>query len=242
MVLPATRSGVVAVVIATLLVSGCGASPPSPSDPVGSTSAPTSSAASGGGATGKGGGTTGGTDSTDTAYDETSTPDPGPDDGSSAGTGGVSTSEGGSGLEMPATPEPSTESLADLLDQQSNAPLVTSPLPAAASASGRLAPGYPEVLRPVRSTVVESSSISPAGRRLQVALVGTTRLRPDQVLLALRARLTRRGLAEQPAPVAAPDSSAIAFRGGRSVITINVTPAGAGTEYLIDASLHAGGE
>jgi hypothetical protein len=140
------------------------------------------------------------------------------------------------------TPEPSPESLAELLDQQSNAPLVTTPLPAAASASGRLASGYPEVLRPVRSTVVESSSVSPAGRRLQVALVGTTRLRPDQVLLALRARLTRRGLAEQPAPVAAPDSSAIAFQRGRSVITINVTPAGAGTEYLIDASLHAGGE
>ncbi len=94
----------------------------------------------------------------------------------------------------------------------------------------------------MRATAVESSSVSPSGERLQVALVGTTPLRPDQVLLALRTRLALRGLTEQAAPVAAPGSSAIAFRRGRSVITITVSPSGAETAYDLIASLHTGGE
>ncbi len=241
--LPAT-SPAAAVVLVALLLAGCAASPvgePSPGKP----GAPPSARAAGPAPTEDGGAPTGhdgaaggtGDGATDAGTDG---PDPGAEP--TSGSGGLSTREGGAGLEMPEAPEPIVESLAELLAEQSRAPLVPTPLPGAASAVGRLAPGFPRVLRPIRSTTVASSSISPSGRWLQVALVGTTRLRPEQVLVALRTRLASRGLTEQPAPPSAPDSASLAFRRGQSAVTVTVTTAGAGTSYSIAASLHADGE
>lgn len=255
--LPSARP--VAAGVLVLLLAGCAASPvgePSPDEPgtppsgsaagraptegggspTGHRSAQAGTGAAGSGAAGSGAAGTG----HETAGPDTDPPDQGA--GAASGSGGTSTRQGGAGLEVPEAPGPTVESLAELLDEQSSAALVTTPLPGAASAVGRLAPGYPQLLRPVRSSTVGSSSISPSGRRLQVALVGTTRLRPQQVLLVLRARLVRRGLTEQPAPPSAPGSVSLAFRRGQSVVTVVVTTAGARASYSIAASLHPGGE
>jgi hypothetical protein len=145
------------------------------------------------------------------------------------------------GVEMPEAPEQEAVSLADLLEGVRTAPLASAPLPRAAGARGRLVTGFPSFLRPTRSSRVETSSVSPAGSRLQVALVGSTSLRPGDVLLAYRLRLAGRGLAEQASPAAPAGSEAAAFRRGPSTVTVAVTPQGSGTHYSVLASLHTGG-
>jgi hypothetical protein len=145
-------------------------------------------------------------------------------------------------LEVPVAPAPSVDSLGDLLGD-SDRPLVTSPLPRAASARGRLVGGFPAALRPAPGSTVETSSVSPADDRLQVALVGSTAMAPGQVLLAYRTRLARRGLVEQATPPqTAPGSQAAALQRGRSVVTITATRQGSRTSYSVIASLHTGHE
>jgi len=164
-------------------------------------------------------------------------------EGTTSGDSGTGAEPGsGAGLEMPEAPDETVESLSELLEGVRTAPLVTAPLPDAASARGRLVTRFPPSLRPTRATRVETSSISPSGDRLQVALVASTTLAPADVLLAYRTRLAARGLVEQSAPPATAGSQAAAFRRGRSTVTISVAPQGAGTSYSVLASLHTGGE
>lgn len=149
---------------------------------------------------------------------------------------------GTSGIETPVGPEPSATSLSEPLATARSTPLVTAPLPPAASARGRLVPRFPAFLRPTRATTVGSSSLSPSGQRLQVALVGATSSSPEAVLRAYRVRLARRGLTEQPPPATAGGSQAAAFSRGLSAVTVTVTEAGPGTSYTVHAVLHTGGE
>lgn len=145
------------------------------------------------------------------------------------------------GLEMPVAPEPGLTSLSHLLAATNNAPLVRAPLPRSASAVGRIVPAFPALLRPSRASLVDSSSISSAGDRLQAGLVASTSLAPQDVLLAYRTRFTRRGLSEQALPATAPGSVAAAFRRGPSAITVTVTDEGSRTSYSLHATLHTGG-
>jgi hypothetical protein len=169
----------------------------------------------------------------DPSSDDTS--DPQPDNG-----GGSDPS--GAVLEVPVAAAPSVDGLGDLLGD-ADRPLVTSPLPRAASARGRLVGGFPAALRPAPGSRVETSSVSPADDRLQVALVGSTAMAPGRVLLAYRTRLGRRGMVEQATvPQTAPGSQAAALQRGRSVVTITVTRQGSRTSYSVMASLHTGGE
>lgn len=146
----------------------------------------------------------------------------------------------GRGLEMPQAPGDEVESLSELFDAVSDAPLVRAPLPGAASARGRIVAGYPVALRPTRSTRVESSSVSPSGDRLQVALVGSTRLSVEQVLVAYRTRLADRGLVERETPATNAGSYAAAFQRGDSVVTVTVTPQDGRTTYSVQGTLDAG--
>lgn len=130
--------------------------------------------------------------------------------------------------------------MSELVAEQNSAPLITAPLPRAASARGRLVRRFPALLRPARRSAVESSSVSPSGDRLQAGLVASTSLTADRLLLAYRVRLARRGLVEQAAPAAVPGSRAAAFRRGRSTVTVTVTENGRRTGYSVMASLHAG--
>ncbi|NYE35512.1 hypothetical protein F4692_000616 [Nocardioides cavernae] len=144
------------------------------------------------------------------------------------------------GLEMPEAPEEEVESLTELLTPVRSGPLVSTPLPAAASARGRVVAGYPAFLRPVRSSQVETTSVSPSAGRLQVALAGTSALAPEQVLVAFRTRLSGRGLQEQDAPVTVAGARAAAFRRGDSTVTITVQARSGRTSYSVHATLRAG--
>ncbi len=260
MKLKTLQTGLLGVVTCALLTS-CGGSPstpgadggpssrspegsvaqapsdPAPSQAAPSTSAPSEEAPSKGASSksspSKGADpevTTGSADPTEDS-EPTSGDAPSPDDG------GVDAPQ----AEMPPSPEPTVTSLSELLPEQNTSPLVTAPLPRAASVRGRLVRGFPSALRPARRSAVESSSVSPSGDRLQVALVASTSLKPDRVLLTYRLRLARRGMVEQTAPAAAPGSRAAAFRRGRSVVTVTVTDDGPRTRYFVTASLHTGG-
>lgn len=171
---------------------------------------------------------------TDSATDSTA-------DGSADGSDGADGTAPGSApaLEMPEAPESPVSSLSELLAPTNPAPLVTTPLPRGASAEGRLVHQFPDALRPTRAARVQSSSLSPMGDRLQVGLVATTSLSADQVLIAYRTRLARRGLDETAAPPSVAGSRAAAFRRGDSVVTVTVTPQGARTSYAVHASLRA---
>ena len=140
---------------------------------------------------------------------------------------------------MPESPESPVSSLAELLAPTNPAPLVTTPLPRGGSAQGRLLRQFPDALRPPRGARVESSSLSPMGDRLQVGLVATTSLSPEQVLIAYRTRLARRGMDETATPPSVAGSNAAAFRRGDSVVTVTVTPRGSGSSYAVHASLRA---
>jgi hypothetical protein len=140
---------------------------------------------------------------------------------------------------MPDAPEPTVSSLSELLRRSDPGPLVTTPLPRAASAQGRLLRRFPDALRPTRAARVQSSSISPSGDRLQVGLVATSSLSPEEVLLVYRTRLARHGMTEAATPPSVAGSTAAAFRRGGSVVTVTVTPRGSGAAYAVHASLRA---
>jgi hypothetical protein len=163
-----------------------------------------------------------------------------PDTDSDAATDSEGTADGSApALEMPEAPEPTVDSLSELLPPSDPGPLVTTPLPRAATAQGRLLRRFPDALRPTRAARVQSSSVSPSGDRLQVGLVATSSLSPGQVLLAYRTRLARRGMAETATPPSVAGSTAAAFRRGDSVVTVTVTARGSGTTYAVHASLRA---
>jgi hypothetical protein len=179
--------------------------------------------------------------STGKASKPSSSSDTSPGSDGADGNGGGS-DPSGTVLEVPVAPEPIVDSLGDLLGD-ADRPLVATPLPRAASARGRLVGGFPAALRPAPRSRVETSSVSPADDRLQVALVGTTTLAPARVLLDYRARLGRRGLVEQATtPPTAAGSQAAALQRGRSTVTITVTRQGSRTTYSVIASLHTGRE
>ena len=185
---------------------------------------------------------TGGAASSDngTVGDEAGTkPDggPGPSGNEPAGD---STVEEAAGLEMPVDGAGPGNSLSELLGERQSGPLVRRPLPRAASASARLVTGFPSVLRPTRSSVVRTSSLSPAGVRLQVGLVAFTSRSLEEVLLEYRRRLVAHGLVERDAPLTMPGSTAATFRRGHTVVTVTVTPEGPGATYIVQATLHAG--
>jgi hypothetical protein len=238
-------------VVAGLLLGGCGADEASPdaATPAASTDAATGSPSAGAAADGPGStkdrARNGAKDSAeDSATDEADdgTRAPQPTESESPGSPGPGGTAPGSApaLEMPEAPEAAVSSLAQLLPPTNPAPLVTAPLPRAASAEGRLLRSFPDALRPTRAARVQSSSLSPMGDRLQVGLVASTSLSPDQVLLAYRTRLARRGLDETAAPPSVAGSRAAAFRRGDSVVTVTVTREGSRTSYSVHASLRAG--
>lgn len=247
---PRHRGGLVAACLAAaLLLGGCAGDgadgSPTPSAAgsdiagaaqQGSGSSPGAGKGTGKGAkgSGKGSGKGTGTPTTDPSSDPSASPtEEAPDNG-----GGTDPSVA---LEVPVAPATTVDSLGDLLGD-ADRPLVTTPLPPAASARGRLVGGFPSVLRPTPGTLVETSSVSPDDDRLQVALVGTTALAPAKVLLSFRTRLGRRGLLEQAVPPTAAGSQAAALQRGRSVVTITVTRQGTRTSYSVLASLHTGQE
>ena len=103
---------------------------------------------------------------------------------------------------MPEAPETPVSSLSELLPRaNARRPSSRRPSPAARARSGRLLRQFPHALRPTRAARVESSSLSPMGDRLQVALVATTSLSPARgpARLPHPPRSARHGRAGGPA-------------------------------------------
>lgn len=169
-------------------------------------------------------------------------------EGGSPNTTGVSpaagsdrTTPGAGAPTPPAEAKPTgSRSLAALPDltrrPQRPRSLLAGRLPAEAQTRGSLVAGYPRRIVPAapRSTVA-TSSVSPAGRRLQVALVAGTARSADAVLRFYRATFTPLGLVEIPIQTVA-GSDAAAFRRGASSVVVTVTP-GATTSYTVFAVL-----
>ena len=117
--------------------------------------------------------------------------------------------------------------------------LVSLPLPAADSASGRLVSGFPSAVIPTAplSQVVDSS-VTAEGHRLQATLNATTRSTGAEVLDYYRGAFAPVGLYDSAAPAAA-GSSALVFARDGSSITLTVTDDVDGCSYSIFATLSA---
>lgn len=166
------------------------------------------------------------------------------DPATSAGAGATGQSD--AGAEMPPAAGPGSGSDVRYalpgLEVKDPRPLLTAPLPRTAAARGRLVAGFPAFLRPIRGSVVETSSVSAAERRLQVALVGSTARRPDAVLRLYRARLSTRGMRETRTPPATAGAEAAAFVLRKSAVTVTVRRERGRTSYSLYGVLHIGGE
>lgn len=118
------------------------------------------------------------------------------------------------------------------------APLITGPLPRQATKLGALVAGYPATLAPPKHNKVETSSVSPAGTTLQVALTARC-ARPCAVLRTYRLRLAARGFAEVDAP-SVENQPAASFRRGDDSVAVSVTKTTPSVlEYAVFGVLHA---
>jgi hypothetical protein len=155
-----------------------------------------------------------------------------------AGSNGVTD---GDGSEVIRQPEGSaTKGLPGLkkAKQESRAGRLTGPLPRTASTQGRLVAGFPASIVPVvTGSAVHSSGVSSSAKAVQVSLVASTGRSPREVLAAYRAKLSRIGFTESPAP-AAGGSTAASHRRGHERLTVTVTKvSGTKTTYSVYGTL-----
>jgi hypothetical protein len=145
---------------------------------------------------------------------------------------------------MSEQPAPAQATLPGLsgMAERAKRPLIRAPLPQAASARGRLVATFPPFLAPTAGSDVQTSSVSPLGTRLQVALVSTTPQAVSAVVRAYRARLVARGMAERPLPSLTAATTTAAFDRGQSSVTLTVSREGARTTYSVFGVLHTGGD
>ena len=131
-------------------------------------------------------------------------------------------------------PAPDKKSPIGLPPSPPLAPLVTTPLPPTANATGALVDGFPAAIIPLNpETTVQSSSVASAENRLQVTLAATTSAASDAVLEFYRVSLAANSLFDNAAP-AAPGSTALLFSRGADTILLTVTPTGSGgTTYSV---------
>jgi hypothetical protein len=119
------------------------------------------------------------------------------------------------------------------------APLVSSPLPRAATAHGRYARGYPTGALPkARHSRILLTSVSPSGDRLQVALTSRTSRRVAKVELFYRHKLSGLGFHEGDVSTAN-GSTTLTFARGDNHVVVTLTR-GRVLHYSVFATLVAG--
>lgn len=148
--------------------------------------------------------------------------------------------EPNAGVELPSS-APGPTRLPGLTSKSRPRALAARPWPDQDAAAGRLVTGFPGALGPVPNSRIISSSLSPAGDRLQIALEATTARRPAAVLRTYRIRMARHGIAEKKVR-ALGGSQAAGFRRGTTSITVTVTPTGSRTSYTVFGVVGATGE
>jgi len=92
---------------------------------------------------------------------------------------------------------------------------------------------------PAPGSTVAATSATTAGHVTQLALDATTKSKPADTLAYYQGVFTRLGMAGKAVP-AVGGSLAYAFARGSDVVTLTVTPHGAGSHYLIHGVLRAG--
>ena len=129
-----------------------------------------------------------------------------------------------SGLPMPSPP----------------APLVSKPMPGAASAQGKIVDGFPaDALRFPEGTVVVSTSVFPAEESLQVAADAIASLSQDSVAGHFQQVLGGLGFWSEPVP-APPGERALRFGRGADSVTLTASTTGTGgTRFMLLGNLHA---
>lgn len=120
------------------------------------------------------------------------------------------------------------------------APLISKPLPAAASAQGKIVDGFPaDALRFPEGTVVVSTSVSPADESLQVAADAIAGLSQDSVAGHFQQVLGGLGFWSEPVPAAAGER-ALRFSRGTDSVTLTASTTGTGgTRFMLLGNLHA---
>ncbi|WP_372593089.1 hypothetical protein [Actinotalea sp.] len=209
-------AGALLVALAMLGATACTSSSDEPTD---SSSTSVSSGASEGGSGGtepSGGGTEGA--------------------GSTEGSG----SSGADGSASETLPDPTPTATA--LVPPGDIVVLTGPMPATASATGRLVDGYPSSIVPVLDEItVVSSSVSSQGDRLQLGLQGSSDLSPDEVTAAYVAALAAQSFSSAPG-VAIEGSTATQFSRGSDGVVLTVrSRTGGGTELTLAGTLVRGG-
>jgi hypothetical protein len=138
------------------------------------------------------------------------------------------------GKEAPAT----TPTPFALPRSSPRAPLISAPLPKAATARGTVVAGFPRTVisLPPRSTVI-FSSVSSEGSRLQAGLEATSSLAPKEVIAYYRKAFSALGLVANTAPAVA-GSTAWAFVRDASTITVTTAPdPSGGSRYSVHGAL-----
>jgi hypothetical protein len=119
------------------------------------------------------------------------------------------------------------------------APLVSSPLPHSAMAHGRYAAGYPsKVLPKARHSRIVITSLSPSAGLLQVALTARTGRKETQVELFYRQQLSRLGFHEGGVSTAN-GTTTLTFNRGNNHVVVTLDP-GRVVRYSVFATLSAG--
>lgn len=150
------------------------------------------------------------------------------------------TGTGGTAGAGDATQSPSSVSVPpDAGVSTSPAALIRTPLPASASAQGKVVDGFPvNVVTFPDRTVVTSTSVSSDDRTLQVSAVGIVDLSPAQTTGYFQQSLLALGF--QPESVASGDGRSIRLSRGTDTVTVSITTTGAGsTRFTLQGTLHA---
>ena len=110
---------------------------------------------------------------------------------------------------------------------------VNAPLPATASATGKLVAGFPSASLPAApGSTVSSSSVASQDGHLQVSLVAKSKQGVTDILGFYRTALAKYGMYDAPAPATA-GSTAVAFSRGGNSVTVTATPGSGGTSYVL---------
>jgi hypothetical protein len=165
-----------------------------------------------------------------------------PDSGSGSDSGSAASTDAAGVERVPETPGTSSPGLPGLSPSASSSPKPDwGDLPTTTTtARGRLADGYPATLLPATPrAAVLTSSVSPSGDRVQVALVARTTQKAGAVLRFYRLHLADAGFAEGD-PATAGGAVAASFRRGHNRVVVTVDPGTART-YSVYATLDTSG-
>ncbi|MCC4908019.1 hypothetical protein [Microbacterium sp. cx-59] len=117
--------------------------------------------------------------------------------------------------------------------READPPIVSAPLPAAASASGHLVTGFPaSVVGPATGDDVIDSSVSPEGTTLQVTLTARSDRGADEIRTHFRELWASFGLLAREASV-----QNQLFASDTASVTLDVVETGTGTVYSLFATL-----